>query len=65
MRQEAMSKIMTKENLKAALERLTRKQAQMVFDRRKPAEIASVGTRIEEIRARLRSADEESEGAVG
>lgn len=61
MRQEAMSKLMTKENLKATLERLTIKQAQMVFDRRPPAEIASVGTRIEEVRRRLDQYEETNE----
>ena len=56
--QSAMQKLISAESLKGALDRLTKKQAQMVFDRKPPAEIASVGTRIEELRRRLKEAEE-------
>lgn len=56
--QSAMQKLLTAESLRGALERLTKKQAEMVRQRKPPAEIASVGTRIEELRRRLSEAEE-------
>ena len=58
MRQEAMEKLISAENLKKTLNRLVDKQARMVFKRCPPAEIAAVGTQIEQIRKRLEEAEQ-------
>ena len=46
---EAMKRLKTPENMQATLERLRTKRVEMVRAKRPPAEIASVGFRIEKL----------------
>ena len=58
---DAMQKLKTPENLQRTLERLRAKRVEMVRAKRPPAEIASVGFRIEKIELMLRDAEKRNE----